>query len=344
MAGEMTEHQMRRRPKVFERDIDELLERKLRTDSEFRKKLVAKIAGPDIAPFVHETIQIDRQVRHEGTTGTIDLLLRLLDGRSEEVSRILIENKVDASFTPGQPERYASSAVAMSRTGRMCIAVICAPGVYLQKSKYLGPFKTRIAYEDITAWLEGEDRSLLEAAILRFLMPYEPDPVPAVRDFHEGYVSLVRERTPELIVKRNPNTAGERPEASRTIYFDVRKVLPQWSFLPTLRFSHQCWDSSAPAPSVKIMFDRWAPYESLLRKRAVPVLGNTRFYLRKAGRSLGLVCDTPRMDNKSSVSVQMDAVLAGLSAAQALRAWMYANEASLSDWASAVTSEQQRHL
>jgi hypothetical protein len=88
------------------------------------------------------------------------------------------------------------------------------------------------------------------------------------------------------------------------------------------------------------MFDGWAPYEALLRKRGVPVFSNTKFYLRKAGKSLGLVCDTPRLNNLQPVSIQMDAVLTGIRAASALRSWMFGNESVLKDWAQAVSSQQ----
>jgi hypothetical protein len=328
--------QISRRPNVLERDVDEMLTRRLKSDPTFGRSLVHAIATKLGASLIYEKLGVDRQVRHEGANGTIDLLIRLFATASGETGRILIENKLDSSFTPNQPERYASSAVAMSRAGRPAVPIICAPAEYIKRSKYLGPFKAPIAYEEIANWLDGEDRALIEAAILRFSMPYEPDPVPEVRDFHEGYERLVRELAPELIVKPNPNTSGERPEASRTIYFIAKQSLPNYDFLPTQRFSHQCWDSSAASPSVKVMFDGWAAEETLLRRVGSEALGNTGLYLRKAGRSLGLVKDTPRMDNKRPVSAQMEAVVMGIRAAATLRAWMCANEATLREWASAV--------
>jgi len=332
------------RPSVFERDIDALLERRLRTDVRFRNSMLSLLA--DRCPLVitsFKKIGVERQVHHQGATGTIDLLVRLSDGNSGETGRLLIENKLDSGFTPNQPERYASSAFAMSDSKCSAISVICAPRDYLSKSKYLAPFQARISYEDIAMWLDGEDRELIEAAILRFSMPYEPEPMPAVAEFHEGYVILAAERAPELVVKRNPNTANVRPEHSRTIYFDVKKCLPSWPFLPTLRFSHQCRDSTAASPSVKIMFDGWAQYEGLLRKLAFPVLRNTKLYLRKAGRSLGLVHDTPRMDNKRPVALQMDAVVTGIRAAASLRAWTYAHEEILREWSRVVENECRKH-
>jgi hypothetical protein len=68
----------------------------------------------------------------------------------------------------------------------------------------------------------------------------------------------------------------------------------------------------------------------------VSALGNTGLYLRRAGDSLGLVHDTPRMDNKRPVGAQMNAVEAGIRAAARLRAWMCANESILCEWANAV--------
>ena len=303
---------MARRPNVLERDVDEILARRIKGDPMFGRSLIHAVMTKVGAPFVYEKVGVDRQVRHEGANGTIDLLVRLFTAVSGETGRILIENKLDSSFTPNQPERYASSAVAMCRAGRVAVPIICAPAEYIKRSKYLGPFKAHITYEEVACWLDGEDLELVQAAILRFSMPYEPDPVPEVRNFHEGYERLVRELAPELVVKPNPNPDGERPGASRTIYFVVKKSLPNYEFLPTLRFSHQCWDSSASSASVKIMFDGWAAEEVLLRRVASATLGNTELYLRKAGRSLGLVKDTPRMDNKRPVSVQIDAVVMGI--------------------------------
>lgn len=323
------------RPEIYEKDVDELLERRLTGDSKFVEQFVSRISEQLPNPVSFKRIGVDRQVAHEGASGTIDLLIRLFDEKKEN-ARLLVENKLDSSFTPTQPQRYGSTSLAMSKRGRPAYAVICAPRDYLLASKYLDPFHARIAYEEFADWIDGEDRELADLAILRFSMPYEPEAVPEVAEFHAGYEALAKTIAPELSVKKNPNPKGERPEASRTIYFKVRECLPSYDFLPTLRFSHQCWDSSALSPSVKIMFDGWAVHEQKLKAVASDALGNTNFYLRKAGRSLGLVADTPRMDNKRAVSQQYESVSKGVRAAAALRAWMFANESILREWASTV--------
>lgn len=336
MCSEIT-----RRPDIFESDVDALIERRLNTDGEFGQHLICHLLTQSEISVVFDGCRVVRQVPHLGAAGTIDLLICLVAKKSGEVARILLENKLDSGFTPTQPERYAASAVAMSRSDRPAIAAICAPRNYLQRSKYLAPFKAQVSYEEIATWVDGHDRTLIESAILRFLMPYEPEPDPEVRDFHEGYADLIRQIAPELIVKSNPNVNGERPKSSRTIYFVVNKTLPQWDFLPTMRFSHQCWDSSGPSPSVKVMFDGWAKHVTVLRNHS-SALGNTNLYIRKAGRSLGLVHNTPRLDNTKPVGEQLNSVTTGIRAAAALRAWLYANEQTLREWAAVVESTSSR--
>lgn len=324
-----------RRPSVLERDVDAVIEKRFRSDPLFVERLVTFVFDVPAHRPEYLSASATPQFPHQGASGTIDFLIRLI-GQEAEVGRILLENKLDSSFTPSQPERYASSAIAMARSKRPAIPVLCAPQAYIERSKYCGAFAKCISYEQLAQWMDGADKDLIEQAIRRFAMPYEPDPVPEVANFFKGYIELAHEMAPELYVKPNPNTREERPEHSRTIYFVVRKSLPSYDFLPTLRFSHQCWDSSAASPSVKVMFDGWAPYESAVRKAAAGELGNTRLYIRRAGRSLALVRDTPRMDNKLAVYRQRDAVIAGIRAAANIRAWMFANEAILKGWASAV--------
>lgn len=321
------------RPVIYERDVDTLLERKLTSDQQFLTTFIREVERQTNHRFHWRTCTVTKQSPHKGTHGTIDLLVRLFD-EGRETGLILIENKLDSSFTPNQPERYRSSAIAMTRPGCKAVGIICAPGDYIHKSKYVDPFHARVGYEFLREHVEEDDCSILDSALLRYSMPYEPDPVPEVRQFHEGYVRLIQNLAPELVVKSNPNTGGERPKDSRTMYFDVRKTLPRYDFIPTMRFSHQCWDSSAPSASVKIMFAGWARHCAALRQNND--LQESPFYLRPAGGSLGLAHDTPRLDNTKSVAQQMTAVVEGIRAAAALRAWMFANEQTLRRWAASL--------
>jgi len=325
------------RPIVYEADIDELIIRNLQRNKIFAKRFVA--AGCSI-PIEFDGLGVDGQVPHFGVPGTIDIQVRLWLSSRAECGRLLVENKLNSSFTPNQPDRYAASATSLSKSGRPVFSVICAPSEYLEKSQSISPFDARISYEDLASWLDGDDVDVLSQAILKFEMPYEPDPVPAVADFHDGYKELAAAIAPEIIIKPNPNSSNARPEHSRTVYFDAKRCLPNHDFLPTLSFSHQCLDKAAPAPSVKIMFKGWAKYEKLLKKKGAKDLAMSGLYIRRAGRretgSLGLIHDTKKMDNKRPVNQQTDAVAYGIRAATKLRAWMYANEDVLHRWSTAV--------
>ncbi|KPH67173.1 hypothetical protein [Novosphingobium sp. ST904] len=131
------------------------------------------------------------------------------------------------------------------------------------------------------------------------------------------------------MLKRNPNSAGARPEASRTIYFDARRSgFAGYDFLlkegrpASLRVSHQCWDSGAPNPSVKAMLDGWAQHLPIVSPVLAPSLRASGIYLRAAGRSLALVLDTKRLDNMRPVAGQETVILDALSKLQRLRdAW-----------------------
>jgi hypothetical protein len=68
-------------------------------------------------------------------------------------------------------------------------------------------------------------------------------------------------------------------------------------------------------------------------------LQGTGYHLRPAGQSLAIVCDTPWMDNQRPVNQQMSAVVQGIRAAAALRAWMFGNEDALRRWAEAAGSK-----
>jgi hypothetical protein len=48
------------------------------------------------------------------------------------------------------------------------------------------------------------------------------------------------------------------------------------------------------------------------------------------------------MDNKRPVNTQLEAVASGIRAASKLRAWMFANEPTLREWAAAVTTSAEQ--
>lgn len=93
----------------------------------------------------------------------------------------------------------------------------------------------------------------------------------------------------------------------------------------------QFLDKAAPSASVKIMMLGRA---ALVDKLTVPEsLADIGGMLRAAGRSLGIVIDTPRLDPKVHLEEQTDNVIEALEAAIRLQGWWNENGPILLGWA-----------
>ncbi|MDZ4741267.1 MAG: hypothetical protein SGJ03_15395 [Alphaproteobacteria bacterium] len=326
------------KPQVFENAIDEVLQRTLLQNRQVIAVCMAA-AAPNAVEIAYDRVTVERQIRHLQASGTADLVVRLWYER-EVVALLLIENKIDAGFTPDQPARYKTcrDAHLVAGSARFVATLLVCPVKYLSGSRLKSEFDGCISYEDLRTFLQGEDLELVDSAIQRAERPYEPIAVPAVMGFFQGYSVIANATAPDLIVKRNPNSADARPEASRTIYFDTTASgIRRYPFLlkgerpASIRVSHQCWDSGAPTASVKLMLDGWAG--QLLR--VAPVLSselrNSGIYLRTAGRSLALVSDTKRLDNMRSAFDQKDIIVDALGKIQRIRSMWNSMERSLQD-------------
>ena len=317
------------KPAITESALDGVLERLLLADRE-TPALFLRSASSQGSDLSFDRVTISRQVRHLSASGTADLVVRFWAG-SACAAMLLVENKIDAGFTPDQPTRYAVSRDAHRAVNSAPIVatLLVAPGVYLAGSRLAAGFDGTLAYERLLPFVAGQDRELVETAVERAESPYEPVPVAAVMDFFAGYAGLVRQAAPDLVLKRNPNSGDARPEASRTIYFDAKRSgFTNYPFLlkdgrpASLRLSHQCWDSGAPNPSVKAMLDGWARHLPIASPILSADLRGSGIYVRPASRSLALVLDTSRLDNMRPVAGQETIILDALAKLLRLRdAW-----------------------
>lgn len=292
------------KPHVTESSIDRILAR-LFSASNPAVRACLLAAAPSSVGLNFDLATVSTQVPHLGTHGTADLALRLWS-KAQLQALILIENKIDAGFTRDQPTRYAlcRDAHFAGRSSSVVATLLIAPAIYIAGSRLKDAFDGTLSYESLLPYLDGVDRATTELAIERAGSPYEPVPVAAVMGFFDGYAAIATEAFPDLKIKTNPNSANARPEASRTIYFDARASgFRQYAFLKkgdkpaSIRVSHQCWDSSAPSASVKLMLDGWAGHIATASSFLQPALRGSGLYLRPAGRSLALVADTKRLDN-----------------------------------------------
>jgi hypothetical protein len=241
---------------------------------------------------------------------------------------VLIENKIDAGFTPDQPQRYRISRDAHIVDGAapLVATLLISPSIYIDGSLLKDVFDGALPYEAILPLVHQNDRKAVEAAIQRASSPYEPVPVEAVMSFFDGYAQIAANGYPDLRIKTNPNSGNARPEASRTIYFDTRASgFRRYPFLlkdnktASIRVSHQCWDSSAPSASVKLMLDGWAIHLSKVKPILHPALASKGLYARSAGRSLAIVADTARLDHMRSALAQQQAIREALKKLQLIR-------------------------
>lgn len=314
--------------RIYERDTDELFIQLFRDRSDVVETLARAALGcsADCMPLVRG------QVRHYSGVGSIDIEIDFKGG-----PLLLIENKIDAAYSTtregqGQPQRYRASATIQGRSGRLVRTILLAPNRYLASSRLAAMFDVQVSYEAFLTLLTGTDLDLLREAIVQAETPYEPVANALAGGFFSAIRSLIEERFPDLVMKHDPNADGIRPDASRTIYFDVARTLSVHPGVPRPRMSLQCWDSFARSASVKIMLPDLARMADRL---PVPQsLTDVGGYLRPAGRSLGIVIDTPRLDTQQAFATQADDVVEALEAALRLQAWWQANASAVQGWIS----------
>lgn len=315
-----------RHRRVYERDTDRLFIELFRQRADIVDALTREVLGNSLK----RACLVRGQVRHYAGSGSIDIEIDFTNGPI-----LLIENKIDAAYSitrdgHGQPQRYQSSAALQRQNGRKVHSVILAPSRYLASSRLAGMFDTQVAYETFLSFLAGDDLRLMQAAIAQAEAPYEPVANALAGGFFAAVRSLMVARFPDLVMKHDPNADGIRPDASRTIYFDVSRTLATHAGVPRPRMSLQCWDSSARSASVKVMLTGLAGMAAhLAPPRSLIDIGA---YLRPAGRSLGIVIDTPRLDTQRPFADQADDIVEALEAALRLQAWWHFNGGVVRDW------------
>lgn len=187
---------------VLERDIDLLLLEEFLSCPYFQQWFVSKISDVDLGKCVWAS----RSVTH--ATGESDLEV-VFEDESKCRTRLLIENKVAASLQPQQAERYslrARSYMAREDCGRS-LTVLCAPSRYFGNSQSCKGFDSRITHEAILDWFRdarhlGPRRlykmALLESAIVKGTLGYQPREDAAVTAFWKWYWRLSQDVAPEL--------------------------------------------------------------------------------------------------------------------------------------------------
>ncbi|EDM25765.1 hypothetical protein LNTAR_15152 [Lentisphaera araneosa HTCC2155] len=167
--------------------------------------------------FEHDKILVKRSVTD--TYGESDLELTFQDLKL----KILIENKVDASFQKDQAQRYSDRALkfCQSGDGNKSRTVLVAPKHY--GNNELCDFEHRVNYEEILTWYKNSDipknrvrfkNHVLETAINKAFKNYDLITDEENTDFWISYYNLMKELYPYMILK----DPGPKPSGSYFIY------------------------------------------------------------------------------------------------------------------------------
>ncbi len=179
---------------VYERDIDLLLVEEFFCDIEFIRHFLRET--PISLPLSIDSVSVKRSVTDK--TGETDIVVEYhsLNGRI----CLLIENKIDANFQPGQIERYRDRKKTIAY---QVYTVLIAPYDYL--NGVIG-FDYTVSYESLIPFFETRDRrgkykiELLRIAIDKLRRGYQPVNDELNLRFQKYYFTLVQ-RTENLIME-----------------------------------------------------------------------------------------------------------------------------------------------
>jgi hypothetical protein len=186
---------------VCERDVDLLLLEEFCSSPDFcnwfQKEIGVSTPGK-LVSAVHSAVSVNGET-------DVDLTF----GRAHDLVRVLVENKVDASFQHRQPERYherRQQYQADDQFGEI-VTVLVAPKRYLERAGSAAGFDFKLPYEAIAEWLKTNDYpdsrrqyklAVLAQAIERSRNGYVHNPNDSVTLFWERYWQTVNQIAPEL--------------------------------------------------------------------------------------------------------------------------------------------------
>ncbi|MCV6599594.1 MAG: hypothetical protein OIF36_03850 [Alphaproteobacteria bacterium] len=214
---------------VRERDMDLLIMEEIFSSEEFRTFLLSKfdLSSDNVNFWGCWHSVMDNEL------GETDVLVGFKTLESKRIV-IMLENKIDVSFQPMQPERYVFRGEKGIKDGlwdefHLCIT---APDLYIQNVDRT-KFPISLSYEEIIDTLKGysanDDRisfkiNMLETAIDKKKRGYSFITNTTVSEFWQRYYDLIEEEYPKLANKRPAN----KPTQSDWYYF--RKPIMELPF------------------------------------------------------------------------------------------------------------------
>jgi len=313
---------------VSERDCDLLLVEELGVSSEFVELFLnalhlgpdnhSTLSGPSAFAARHSVQRLDK-------SGETDIEVRveqeLPNGRYAVV--LLIENKIDATFQPNQPQRYAKYAewLVANQEADEAYSMLVAPNGYLD-SNDTDAFDACVSYEEVIDYFEGRVRSSqhdetrrrssfrqqwFEQAIYKFRRGYVPDIDDTVTDFWRRYWEVAQSQFPELAMEE----PSKKPAGSDWVFF--QRAISQHVHLSRADFKHKLRTGR-----IEIELAGQADASDGVVQRLRETLDDG-VEIRRAGKALAISVQVPTIDTQEEFDA--NSVVDGLRQAVKLREW-----------------------
>ena len=315
---------------ISERDIDLILVEELNCSSSFQKWFLNRInkSVGGIEWHGRKSIEAFHSISRENSkSGETDVEIHFLD-KSEKKTILLLENKIDAEFQDGQPNRYNKEVKRVLADGlaEYCYSILIAPKNYLASASNINLFDTQLSYEELISYFKSRakkhfklnlelskrhdhKKEMLIQAVDKQRRGYAPEIDKAVTAFWVAYYEYAKVHAPSL--KLDPPS----PKPSRSDFIFFKNALQRVYPLPKFMIKHKLRHAL-----VDLEIQGWGEhYQEISISLADSLDSDMRF--RRAAKSLAISIDVKAIDTFIPFEEQADLVAIGLNSAIRLQEW-----------------------
>lgn len=294
---------------VSERDIDLLLLEEFMSSIEFQN-LFLKLTN-----FKNQNLNfIEAQRAVTDTTGESDLEITF-QSKENKKYKLLIENKINASFQKDQRDRYILRGNNYIKLNKIVAftTILIAPQKYTNNN--LAGFDYRINYETLIHYFQNNKKIgkrknykilLLQSAIEKATKGYQVKADESVTKFWNDYWYLSLQIVPEFNMKK----PSSKPASSSFVYFRVNHILPKNIDL-VHKLTHGYFDLQFKGMGNKLNEMR-IKYSHLLTKDMQIV---------QANKSASIRVEVPKLSLANSLESQKEKVIEAMNKGKKLLKW-----------------------
>lgn len=304
---------------VSERDIDLMLLEEFLSSLAFQNWFITTALGSDVLRV--KVVRAERSVTD--STGESDLEIDFLN-QDSSITRLMIENKVKAGLQPQQAHRYLLRGQNYLDQGQCSVfyTVIVGPARYFGDSESNKGFGHRITYESIYDWFKqnpdiGDRRNykmaLLQSAIDRGTLGYQPETDHPTTDFWYVYWELTYDRAPELEMKE----PKDKPSGSGFVHFRPPTLPRGVDIVHKLIFGY-----------VDLHLRGMGKHLTKVKRLLDPFLEDG-MKVESAAKSAAVRIQVPKLKPHASISEQLENACVGIDTAERLRIWFLKHKKQL---------------